>query len=184
MAKEKLIFNLEKDGERLVFPAEADCKASSVEFQCVFSPGAKGPGFHVHTKQTETFYVVSGKMIGRIKGHEEKVLGPGETFVVPPGAVHNLSNGSKDEPLELRITLAPALHFQWFMTEAAKVAIRKDGSWNDISSLPEMGYIMWQCRDEQRMGGMPLLVENLIIGTLALIARITGKTKKITPKPN
>jgi len=31
--------------------------------------------------------------------------GPGETFVVPPGAIHTFSNGSNEEPLELCITL-------------------------------------------------------------------------------
>ncbi|MCC5929517.1 MAG: cupin domain-containing protein [Cyclobacteriaceae bacterium] len=182
MANTKTTLNIEKEGEKLTFHSEPDCTAPFVEFDCVFTPGAKGPGFHVHPKQTETFYVVSGKMIGRIKGQKDKVLGPGETFVVPPGVIHNFSNGSKDQPLETRITLEPALHFQWFMIEAAKVAIHEKSSRNDISLLPEMAYIMWQCRDEQRIGGMPVFVENMLIGTLAFIARITGKAKKIAPK--
>ncbi len=79
--------------------------------------------------------------------------------------------------------ISKSLHFQWFMTESAKVAISKKRSRNDVSVLPEMAYIMWQCRDEQRIGGMPVFVENLIIGTLAFIARISGKTKNIAPKP-
>lgn len=182
MANSKTTFNIEKEGEKLVFYTDPDCRAPLVEFDCTFTPGAKGPGFHVHTKQTETFYVVSGKMIGRIKGQEDKILGPGDTFVVPPGVIHTFLNGSSEEPLETRITLEPALHFQWFMVESARVAIDKNASRNDISILPEMGYIMWKCRDEQRIGGMPVFVENLLIGTLALIANITGKAKTIAPK--
>jgi len=184
MANAKTIFDIQKEGEKLVFHSAPNHKAPSVEFDCVFTPGAKGPGFHVHTKQTETFYVVSGKMIGRIKGQKEKVLGPGETFVVPPGVIHNFSNGSHEQPLETRIRLEPALHFQWFMIESAKVALEKNRSRNDLSCLPEMGYIMWQCRDEQRIGGMPIFVENILLGTLALFAKITGRTKKIAPKAN
>ncbi len=81
------------------------------------------------------------------------------------------------------LKMSDKYNFQWFMMETAKVAVAKNASRNDISILPEMGYIMWQCRDEQRMGGMPLWVENLIIGTLALIAKLSGKAKKIAPVP-
>jgi len=182
MKTNEIIFNIEKEGETLFFSRESDYKDSLIEFECISAPGAKGPGFHVHTKQTETFYVLSGKMIGRIKGQEDKAIGPGESFVIPPGVVHTFYNGSNDEPLKTRITLEPALHFQWFMTEAAKVAISKNRSRNDASVLPEMAYIMWKCRDEQRIGGMPVFIENMIIGTLAFIARISGKTKNIAPK--
>ncbi|EKB50107.1 cupin domain-containing protein [Cecembia lonarensis] len=184
MLGEKIVYDIVKEGEKLVFHSMPDSKANMVEFDCVFAPGAKGPGFHVHPKQTETFYVVAGKMIGRIKGQKEKVLQQGETFIVPPGAIHTFSNASKDQPLETRITLEPALHFQWFMTESAKVAVEKNCSRNDLTCLPEMGYIMWQCRDEQRIGGMPIFVENLLLGTLALFAKITGRAKSIAPKAN
>lgn len=54
----------------------------------------------------------------------------------------------------------------------------------DLTCLPEMGYIMWQCRDEQRIGGMPIFVENLLLGTLALFTKITGRAKSIAPKAN
>jgi quercetin dioxygenase-like cupin family protein len=47
---------------------------------------------------TETFHVVSGTMIGRIKGQGEKILGPGESFVVAPGLVHSFSPGNPYYP--------------------------------------------------------------------------------------
>ncbi|TVR39202.1 MAG: cupin domain-containing protein [Cryomorphaceae bacterium] len=175
----EIVLNLEKDGEVFVFYGDPDNKAPSVTFKSVWAPNTTGPGFHVHTKQQETFYVVSGTMVGRMKGHKDVILGPGESFVVPPGAVHTFYNASKVEPLETRITLEPALDFQRFITEMAMVTISKNGSQKDLSLLPELGYIMWKYRDEQRIGGMPLFVENMLLGTLVVIAKLTGKAKKI-----
>jgi len=54
---------------------------------------------------------------------------------VPPGKTHTFSNGSKGDPLELRIVVEPALDFQWFMTEAVKSGLRNGGSQKDMPLL-------------------------------------------------
>jgi len=76
MEKEAIVLNLETDGECLTFYGDAD--APGVEFECVLAPGSKGPEPHIHTLQTETFHVVSGVMIDRVKGQDEVTLGPGK----------------------------------------------------------------------------------------------------------
>jgi len=102
--------------------------------------------------------------------------------VVPPGIVHSFTNGSKDEPLITRITVEPALDFQWFMTEAAKLALNNGGSMKNIP-LPEAGYLMWLSRDQQRIGGVPYFLQDILFGALTMLARISGKTRNISPKP-
>jgi mannose-6-phosphate isomerase-like protein (cupin superfamily) len=183
MEKKEIIFNLEKDGEIFIFSGEPDCDAPILEFRSILAAGSKGPDPHAHPKQTETFHVISGTMIGRIKGQKEKIIGPGEKFVVPPGIVHSFSNGSKEEPLKTRITLEPALNFQWYISEAAKAGLRYGGSMNSLAALPEICHVAWNCRDEQRVSGMPYFAEFLLVGALALVARINGRYKKISPKP-
>lgn len=181
MEVKKFDLDLEKDGEKLTFFSEPDFNAPSVEFECVLGPGSKGPEPHIHTVQTETFYVVSGLMIGRIKGEEDVHLGPGEKLVVPPGITHSFTNGSTDEPLVIRGIVEPALDFQWYLSEAAKSAIRNGGSWKDMPLL-EAGHLMWISRDQQRISGLPFFIQDVIFFVLSVLARLLGKAKNISPK--
>lgn len=182
MKNKEVILNLETEGEKFTFYGEPDRHAPAVTFHNVLAPGAKGPEPHVHAVQTETFHVVSGTMIARVKGQEDITLGSGEKIVIPPDKVHSFTNGSKDEPLVTQIVVEPALDFQWFMSEAAKSAIRNGGRWKD-SPLPEIGHLMWLSRDQQRMADLPYFVQYVLFGTLSILARITGTAKNITPKP-
>jgi mannose-6-phosphate isomerase-like protein (cupin superfamily) len=182
MVKEKIILNLEKEGECLTFYGDPDFNAAAMEFECILAPGSKGPSPHIHTMQTETFHVVSGVMIARLKGQDDITLGPGEKITVPVNRLHSFTNGSVDEPLVTRIVVEPALDFQWFMMEAAKSAIRNGGNWKDMPLL-EGGHLMWLSRDQQRMGGMPYFMQDILFGAISLLALLTGRAKNIAPKP-
>ncbi|GEM_PF-799251 len=182
MGRMEIVLDLAKEGKRYIFYGEPDSRAAAVEFRHEMAPGADGPEPHIHTKQTETFHVISGTMIARVKGQEDVTLGPGETIAVPPGKVHSFTNGSKEEPLELRIVVEPALDFQWFMSEAIKMAILKGGSMKSIPLL-EAGHLMWLSRDQQRIGGLPFFMQDILFGILSLVARITGKAGNIALKP-
>lgn len=182
MTKKEIVLNLEKEGEKFTFYGDPDSKAPALEFNNILAPGAKGPEPHVHTLQTETFHVISGTMIARVEGEEDITLNTGEKIVIPPGKVHSFSNGSKDEPLEIRGVVEPALDFQWFITEAAKSAIRNGGSWKDMP-FTEVGHLMWLSRDQQLTAGVPIFIQYLLFGSLSIIARITGKAKNFAPKP-
>jgi len=173
---------LEAQGETLVFFGEADSSASSVEFEVRMAPGAVGPDPHAHPKQSERFAVVSGRMLASVDGVEH-ALGPGEEVLVGTGQVHSFVNGSPVEPLVFRCTVEPALNFQWFLTESARSAIRTGGgSWKKASLL-EAAWILHQVRGEYRLAGMPAVVQNLLIGTLARTATVLGRTRNIEPPP-
>ncbi|TVQ69628.1 MAG: cupin domain-containing protein [Balneolaceae bacterium] len=181
-AKNEIVLELEKEGKRYIFYGEPDSRAPAVEFRHVLGPGGDGPEPHIHTKQTETFHVISGAMLARVKGQEDVTLGPGEKIAVPPGIVHSFTNGSKDEALVLRIVVEPALDFQWFMSEAVKSGIRNGGSQKNMPLL-EAGHLMWLSRDQQRIGGLPYFLQDILFGLLSLGARITGKAGNLAPKP-
>jgi len=170
---------LENQGEVLTFFGPADSTAPSVEVELRLAPGAAGPEMHMHPQQSETFQVVSGRLTVVVEG-DARVAEPGETVTVAPGQRHSFSNGSDSDELVARVTVAPALHFQWFLTESAASAIRGGGRWKDMSLL-EAGYILNQVPDEYRLAGVPALVQRLLFRLLATVAVLTGKAGNVAP---
>ncbi len=61
---------------------------------------------HYHRVSEELYYFVAGTGRVRVDG-EERVVGPGDCVVLPPGARHKLCNDG-DEPLVLLCCCAPA----------------------------------------------------------------------------
>jgi quercetin dioxygenase-like cupin family protein len=74
-------------------------------------PGRRAPR-HLHQEMEETFEVLSGKAAFRIGG-TETAAAPGEIVVVPPGTPHVAWNPT-DGPVQLRITMRPALRWAEF----------------------------------------------------------------------
>src|ERR687893_1232212 len=94
-------------GERTVFHKTAsDTEGQLLAFELLLTPDGHVPGAHVHPEQEERFEVVSGTMEFRL-GLKKVVAGPGETVVVPAGAVHRFSNGG-DETAHVRVEVRPA----------------------------------------------------------------------------
>ncbi len=174
-----ITLKLEKQGETLTFFGEADSTAASMEVEVSMAPGAEGPPPHIHTKQSETFKVMSGRLVAKADG-QEHAAEAGQTLVVHAGQAHTFANGSETEPLVFRATLEPALNFQWALTELARAAIRAGGSWEDLP-LPELAYILRQVRDEYRVAGIPFAVQDIVFGLLARVAALQGKTEEIVP---
>jgi quercetin dioxygenase-like cupin family protein len=177
-----ITLDVQPQGERFVFSSEPDPGATSVEFEMTAAPGASGPGPHIHAKQIETFHVISGGMHATLD-KEEHVTRAGDSLVVPAGRVHSWRNLSENEPLVVRITVEPALQFQWMMTEYSRLAMANGGLWKNVPLL-EVGYILHQTRDEHEIPGMPRFLTTLLLGTLAGLAVLLGRHRKVSPLPS
>ena len=174
-----IVLDLKGQGEKLTFYGPPDPDAPKLDFECTIAAGATGPDPHSHPRQTETFRITEGRMRAVVDG-EEREIGAGETLVVSPGQVHTFSNPDPVHPVTMKITIEPALHFQWFMTEAARSAIRGGGRWKDASLL-ETCWIMNQVADEHDYPGIPHWLKRPMFGTLATLAVVMRKTRRVEP---
>jgi quercetin dioxygenase-like cupin family protein len=170
---------LEQQGETIVF--FADPAAPRCEFEVRLAPGADGPPPHYHLGQDESFEVVSGVFHATLDGTEHRLVA-GERLTVRSGVVHTFRNGLADRPLVLRGVMEPPLNFQWALSEMAGAAIRSGGSWKHLSLL-DAGWVMYQVRGEYYAAGIPRPVHHLITGLLAVVARLTGRHRSMTPRP-
>jgi quercetin dioxygenase-like cupin family protein len=175
-----ITLSLGKQGESITFFSEADDSAPSLEFEVRLAPGATGPESHIHPLQSERFTVSSGRMIVVANGVTREI-DEGESVMVAPGEAHSFANASAGDPLVFRCTVEPALHFQWFLTEAAKSTIRGGGSWKDMPFL-EAVYILNQIRGEYLLAGIPAGIENAMFALVARTAVALGRTKLISPR--
>ncbi|MCC5908808.1 MAG: cupin domain-containing protein [Balneolaceae bacterium] len=172
--------HLEKQGETLIFPYPEDEKTGRLEIKLKIAPGKTGPLPHIHTVSDEGFEVVSGTLIIKIDG-KESALKAGEKAVVKAGQVHTFKNGSDSEPVVVKGFIDPAHNFRWFIREMARSANERGGSWEDVSMI-QAGYMLFLLRNEYRVGGIPFFMQNIIFGTLALLAKLSGQAKRITPR--
>ncbi len=173
-------FELKKQGEKYTFlTTAADTNGERFEAEWTLTPGASGPPPHIHIKQVEWFEVISGSMIATVD-KKEYSFEAGQSASVKAGQTHTLRNGSGTTPLVLRMWYEPVLHNEWFISEYAKAAIRNGGRWADIPLL-EAGYILYEVRDEFRVGGIPIFLQDILFGVLAGLAKIMNKSKNIQP---
>lgn len=174
-------YTLEKQGETLIFHNPETRTSGRLDFEMVLAPGAIGPEPHIHTRQDEGCRITSGTLVVTIDGTTH-TFHTNDEVKVKAGQVHSFRNGSETDPVTVKCYAEPALGLYWFLSEAAKLAIDRGGSWKDLPLL-EASWLLYNLRNEYRLAGIPFILQNILFGSLATVARITGRTRKIAPKP-
>ncbi|MFE2431724.1 cupin domain-containing protein [Streptomyces sp. NPDC059373] len=77
-----------------------------LEIESTFPPGVAGPPAHLHSRETEEFTVLDGRLWVRI-GRRRLHLEQGQSASIPPGTVHAFANRS-DAPVTFRAVSTPA----------------------------------------------------------------------------
>lgn len=95
--------DLAMTGERFEFQTSAKAGDGVFRFRWTLASEKKGPPEHVHSGETETFAVVSGKLRLWMDG-EPRDLGPGESVAVAPGVRHRFWNPGP-EPVVVDVSL-------------------------------------------------------------------------------
>lgn len=128
---------------------------------------------HVHPHQEERFTITAGEAHFTLAG-EQRVVGPGETLVVPIGVRHSESNPGSvavDGVVELR----PALHAKEMFEAFGGLASEGKTTPRGAPKNPlQLGATLWYFRHETRASSPPTWAQNLILPPLAALAKLFG----------
>jgi len=134
------------------------------------APGG-GNSLHIHTTYSERFAVIEGELGVQI-GKQQHVLRPGETGIVPAGAVHRWYNPST-RPARIYVELRPG-HAGFEQTLRIGYGLATDGHTNAAGIPKNLLHlaVLVQMSDIKLVG--PIGVLTPLFGLLARIARRRG----------
>ncbi len=135
-------------------------------------PGGAVTGEHVHPAIEESFTVVRGRVGFRIDGRES-IAGPGERLHVPPGTAHDWWNAGEGEA-NVVVEISPAARFEEMGLNLFGLA--QDGKTNSkgMPNLLQAAIFAREFGDVLYFTKPPLVVQRLLFGALAAIARLFG----------
>jgi mannose-6-phosphate isomerase-like protein (cupin superfamily) len=128
---------------------------------------------HLHPHQEERFIISAGEARFTLDG-EERLVGAGETLVVPAGVRHSEVNAGSVE-VEGIVELRPGLHSKEMHEAFAGLAADGRTSARGAPRSPlQLGATCWHFRHETRATTPPLLLQNLVLPPLWALAKIFG----------
>ena len=157
-------------GERyLVLEAARDNGGELVRVQDTAATGPSRRPMSAHPAQRERFEVLSGTL-GLTVDDEDHLLGPGDSFVVEPGARH-LPRNAGDGELRFLAEMRPAGRFEEFLAEitAANNTEREGPAY-----LLTAARVINRFPDVEHPTPLPRALERALFGMLAAAAKLVG----------
>jgi mannose-6-phosphate isomerase-like protein (cupin superfamily) len=156
-------------GERVRFEETAtESGGERLRFEMVFAPQGFVAQEHLHPSQEERHEVISGTL-GIVIDGTERLLGPGDSLVVPAGTPHRLvEHGTVQARFELR----PALRQEVLLETFAGLA--RDGKLSGLPSLLQLAVIAREFAPEGQAVKPPAAIQRALFGPLAAIGRRRG----------
>ena len=160
----------------------ADPDGQRAEVDLWLQPGAAVPGAHVHDQFVERFQVREGEVGFQVAG-SERVSRAGEgTIEVPAGTVHDWWNSGDGIALvRVEVEATPEAAGR----SAARFASMIEAIWSlgalgkvNAKGMPDplwLAAIGHEYRDTIRFVKPPALIQTILFGSLAMIARRTGR---------
>ena len=135
-------------------------------------PGGAVTGEHVHPAIGEWFTVVRGRVGFRIDGRES-IAEPGQRLHVPAGTAHDWWNAGEEEA-QVIAEIRPGARFEEMAINLFSLA--QDGKTNQkgMPNLLQAAIFAREFSDVLYFTKPPLLVQRLLFGGLAAIARLLG----------
>ena len=135
-----------RSGERIVISQSgSDTDGRLLAFDLFLQPGAHVPAAHSHPRQEERFTVIGGRLRFRL-GRETRMVTPGTSMRVPPGADHWFGNPGPTVA-HVRVEVRPALRMQELLETSVHRSITNRRWWTRLIDLalipldfqPELG---------------------------------------------
>jgi quercetin dioxygenase-like cupin family protein len=160
-------------GETITFTATAqDGEEDLVRFNWRSEPGGAITE-HLHPFQEERFAITAGEAHFTVNGRE-RIVGPGETILVPIGVRHAESNLGP-VPVEGIVELRPGLRSKEMHEAFGGLASEGKTTSRGAPKNPlQLGATLWHFRQENRVTSPPGWVQNLILPSLAALAKLCG----------
>jgi mannose-6-phosphate isomerase-like protein (cupin superfamily) len=128
---------------------------------------------HLHPNQEERFSIIAGEAHFTVNG-EQRVVGPGETIVVPAGVRHSESNPGS-VAIEGIVELRPALRSKEMHEAFGGLAAEGKTTPRGAPKNPlQLGATVWHFRRENRVSSPPTWVQNLVLPPLSALAKLFG----------
>jgi quercetin dioxygenase-like cupin family protein len=160
-------------GERVVVRVGTeDSGGELLEIDAYVRPGGAVTGEHVHPAIEEYFTVVRGRVGFRINGRES-IAALNQRLHVPPGTTHDWWNAGEEEA-HIIVGISPGERFEKMARNLFGLA--QDGKTNSkgMPNLLQAAIFAREFSDVLYFTKPPLLVQRLLFGTLAVIARALG----------
>ena len=160
-------------GERVQFTATGeDGEEDVVRWSWRSVPGAAITE-HVHPHQEERFMISAGEAHFTVDD-EQRVVGSGETIVVPVGVRHSECNPGA-VAIEGVVELRPALRSKEMFEAFGGLASEGKTTPRGAPKNPlQLGATVWHFRHESRATSPPIWLQNLILPPLAALAKVFG----------
>lgn len=128
---------------------------------------------HLHPHQQERFMIAAGDAHFTVNG-EERIVGPGQTIVVPAGVPHAESNPGS-VAIEGIVELRPALRSKQMHEAFGGLAAEGRTTSRGAPKNPlQLGATLWHFRHENRVTSPPTWAQNVILPPLAALAKVFG----------
>jgi quercetin dioxygenase-like cupin family protein len=160
-------------GERIrIRVSAAESAGKLLAWELRLAPGGRVPNGHVHPGQQERFTVVRGRLRFRI-GWRRRMVGPGQTVTVPPGARHHFANAGPIEAFVL-VETRPALRMHELLEVAAELARDQHGRPRRLPRPVDLFLFMDEFRSEVQAPYLPGGLVRFVARTVARLAAAVG----------
>ena len=157
-------------GERyLVLEAARDSGGEFVTVEDTAAPGPSRRPMGRHPAQRERFEVVSGTLGLTVDG-EEHMLGPGDSFVVEPGARH-LPRNAGDGELRFVAEMRPAGRFEEFLAE---ITAANNTEREGLAYLLTVARVINRFPDVEHPTPLPRALDRALFAVLAAAGKLSG----------
>ena len=166
-------------GEQITILADAqDTDGQRLVWELRLAPGGRVPAPHCHPAQEERFTVLDGQFRIRAGWGRARVLGPGETVVVPPGRVHRFANPGR-VPVRVLVHSVPALRMGELLHTAAAMARAQHDAGRRLPAWRDLVLFMVEFDREVAAPYLPRTLMRPLLGALSRVAGRRGARKLI-----
>jgi quercetin dioxygenase-like cupin family protein len=154
-----------------------DTGGTRLEAELWLAPGGAVMGEHVHDRLHERFTVLDGELAVVLDGVRSTARA-GDVLDVPPGCAHDWSNQG-DVVAHVRVEVEGPAPMASRFAEMIEVGFGLANSGHtDAQGKPTLLWLAamaTEYRDVLRLTTPPAIVQRIVLGPLALVARLTGR---------